>query len=366
MSMIFEDVSSEGVVNHIVIKDIHFTKKHNVDHVFAITDNATVNNFLNYSFLHWENSTFDTFEQVKDKDSVAIDIGSWIGTTAIWLAKNFSHVICIEADNESIKHLKINLKLSNCKNTTICENPISNTCSDLIFGPRNTGSWNVLNNSTSYLKSVSDSVHDYTKKCVTLKQVIYNYASDLNKISFIKCDIEGGECTILEDIFCYCLSSGASCYISFHLVWWLPGYNLDNFATYFKYFDCYDITKKIDDPSEYIKKEPFGSLLFRPRQSQSTEKIKKIHPSVLISSYKDLEQLEKFISEIKKFTNDIVIVSNENITTLPYFIIQNCDKDQIKKDKFVKYLLENDCIVFDADKISQLLEMPEELNKLMS
>jgi len=324
-----------------------------------------VNNFLNYSFLNWEYATFATFEQVKDKGGVAIDIGSWIGTTAIWLAKNFDHVICIEADNESIQHLKINLKLSNCKNVSICENPISNTCSDLIFGPRNIGSWNILNNSTSYLKTHSDSVHDYSKKCVTLKQIMYNYAIDLkNKVSFIKCDIEGGECTILEDILCYCLNSGASCYISFHLTWWQNGYNLDDYVIYFKHFDCYDVSKKIDDPLQYIKKDPFGSLLFKPRQINLTEKIKKLNQSVLITSYKDFEQLEKIISEIKKFTNDIIIISNENITSLPYFIIKK-EKETEKSENFIKYLLDNGSIVLDSGKISQLLESPEELiNKL--
>jgi len=45
----FENVNSQGITENIVIKDIYFVKKHDVDHAFAITDNMMVNNFLNYN-----------------------------------------------------------------------------------------------------------------------------------------------------------------------------------------------------------------------------------------------------------------------------------------------------------------------------
>lgn len=350
---------------NLIIKDIHFLKKQNIDHALAITNNEMVNCFIRDTFAGWENVTFDTFDLVKNKDTIAIDIGSWIGTTAIWLSKNFSNVICIEADNEAINHLKVNLLLSNCRNVLICENPISCDCSNLIFGPRNNGSWNVLNNSTSHLKVESDSIHDYTKKCITFKQIIYNYVHDLNKkVSFIKCDIEGGEDCILEDIFCYCLINDATCYISFHLNWWRSANYLDIISIYFKYFDCYELIKKIEDPLSHIKSDPFCSLLFRPKML--TEKIRKINRTILISSYKDISELELILVEIRKFTNDIIIVNDDDtIDMLPYFILKD-NQTNTKRDNFIKYLLMNGCIVLSANRISQLLENPQELNIVMT
>lgn len=354
-------MSFEGI--DLLVKDIYFAKKLGVEHAFAITNNAMVNNFLNYNFLSWEDATFLTFDMIKDPNGIALDIGSWIGTTGIWLSKNFSNVICVEADNESIAHLKVNLKLSNCKNALICEAPISSDCSNLIFGPRNNGeAWNILNHSTSHLKSVSNSVHDYTKKCVTLKKILYDYVYDLNKkLTFIKCDIEGGEDSILEDILQYCLHNDCSCYISFHLNWWRPKYCLDKFSEYFKCFDCFELKKCIDDPLKQIKLDPFGSFLFKRKQGVNPNEISRINQSILITSYKNLEELEKIVNEIKKFTNDIIILSSEDVEDrFPYFIIKESNE---KSTNFINYLKNTGSIEFDSTKISSLLENPEDLEK---
>jgi len=343
----------------LVIKDLHFVNKQNIDHTFAITDYEVVNNFVKYNFFHWESQTFETFELVKDKNSIAIDIGSWIGTTGIWLCKNFNNVICVEADNESIKHLKVNLKLSNCRNVSICEAPISNMCNNLIFGPRNVGTvWNTLNHSTSYLKEISDSVHDYNKKCITLKKILYDYVGENlwtndKRVAFIKCDIEGGEAAILDDIFYYCLINNVSCLMSFHLIWWPSNYTLDKYEFYFKYFDCYDVNKVINDPINHIKKDPFCSILFRPKIIH--EKIIKINPSVLISSYKNIDELKKIINKINKYTNDIIIVGDSNETDLndlQYFVLKDTNND--KKIKFIKYLTDGGSIVLDDITIENL------------
>lgn len=344
----------------LVIKDVHFVKKFDIEHAFAITDSEYVNSFVMHTFHHWEHYTFETFEMVKDKEGVAIDIGAWIGTTGIWLSKNFSNVVCIEADNESIKHLKVNLKLSNCKNAVVCENPISNDCSKLVFGPRNAGgAWNNLNHSTSYLKAVSDSKYDYTKKCMTFKQIIYNYTYDMDKkVTFIKCDIEGGEDVILDDIFHYCLTTGASAYISFHLVWWKRCVDLQKYVPYFKYFDCYELYKQVDDVLTHVRKDQFCSILFRPKlstEAQGLTAVKKINPTVLITSYKDIEELQKILPEIRKHTDDIIIVSTTDqavLDELPYFILKEAGT---KQDRFIKYLIDNNCIVFDSNKITELL-----------
>ncbi len=174
--------------------------KKNVAYTFVPFDEAT-DNFAKNVFQDWEKETFDIFDQVKDPNGIAIDLGAWIGTTAIWLSKNFNHVIAVDADQISLKCLKNNLEASNCFNVTICSQPIAKNSDYFIFGPRG----KVLNESISCLKNESNNTNDYQIKGLTFKQLIddfiYMNAEITNKkISFIKCDIEGGEENILEDI----------------------------------------------------------------------------------------------------------------------------------------------------------------------
>ena len=347
----------------LVIKNIHFVRKQNVDHAFAITGNEMTDNFVSRMFIGWENYTFTTFEEVKDPNGIALDIGAWIATTAIWLSKNFSNVICVEADNESLKYLKVNLKLSNCNNTVICDAPISKDCSNLVFGPRNSGGWNVLNNSTSHLKNASDSEHDYTKRCVTFKQIIHDYVVGTGKkLSFVKCDIEGGEDCILDDILHYCLKNNTNAYISFHLNWWKPGNpSLEDLSKYYyEYFDCYECGKLIVDPVNHVKKDPFCSILFKPKNNGLIN-VKKINKSVLITSYKDLDELTRIVDEIKKFTHDIIIASDEKLEDkFPYFILKSSDK----KNQFVQNLTNTGSLLLDSGKITELLGNLDSLSTL--
>jgi FkbM family methyltransferase len=360
------------IVSDLVIKDIYRVKKYNVDHAFALTDCQPVNVFLKQHFHSWESLTFETFQLVKDQNSTAIDLGAWIGTTAIWLSKNFGNVICVEADNESIKHITVNLQLSSCNNAIICGAPIAADCDNLIFGPRS-DTWNFLNNSTSYIKDKVDSVHDYKKRCTTLKKIIYDYALELdNKVSFIKCDIEGGEAPILDDILYYCLINNVSAFLSFHVIWWNSNYKLEDFAHYFQYFDCYNVTVPIADPLKYIKQDPFCSLLFKPcpgllhEPKQLTDKIKKINPTVLITSYKSTNELEQALTEIKKQTNDIIILSDDKtiVDKFPYFILDNTNPS--KREKFIKFLQENNCVVLDAEKVSLLGSEPSSIKNIIA
>lgn len=75
--------------------------KNNVLHKFVPVDKST-DNFVKNIFPNWETDTFFIFDLFKDKNSVAIDLGAWIGTTSIWLSHNFHHVVAVEADKISL------------------------------------------------------------------------------------------------------------------------------------------------------------------------------------------------------------------------------------------------------------------------
>ena len=222
----------------------------------------TTDTWIKNVFPHWEPETFDVFDLVKDSQGIAIDIGSWIGATTIWLSKYFLHVIAVDADKVSVVCLENNLKASGCSNFTICNNAISDKNIDVIFGP---AGGQKLNDSMSLIKDQVYSPDDYIIKAITLENLlnatIYNNEQlKSKKISFIKCDIEGGEENIIQELLSFAYQNKINIYLSFHLDWW-KAKDITRFENLFKNF-------KNNCPNaniyEYLKKDPFGSVLFEP------------------------------------------------------------------------------------------------------
>ena len=240
--------------------DVISNNKKDVLHQFVRFDPPT-DHFTQYVFQNWENETFDVFEEVKDKESIAIDLGAWIGTTAIWLSKNFHHVIAVEPDSRSIECLRQNLAASDCPNVSICERPVSNSSHKVIFGPQGAE----LNQSISCIKNRADNAKEYAVKSITFKQLLYDYIfanDDLRnrRVSFIKCDIEGGEENILEDVLHFAYNNKCKVYMSFHLGWW-KSKKITDFEHLFKHFKT---PIPGNDVCAYLTNNPFGSVLLEP------------------------------------------------------------------------------------------------------
>src|ERR1700679_1912117 len=82
--------------------EVFIIEKKGVIHKFLKADKEN-EYFVVDDFPVWENETFDVFDQFKDDQGIAIDIGAWIGATTIWLSKNFHHVLAIEANTGAIQ-----------------------------------------------------------------------------------------------------------------------------------------------------------------------------------------------------------------------------------------------------------------------
>jgi FkbM family methyltransferase len=241
-------------------------EKRNVVHKFVKMGGGWVDDFTATLFKTWEEDTFDIFEMVADKNGVAIDIGAWIGTTSIWLSKNFSHVIAVEADKESIIFLNKNLKASECTNVTVCNKALTDTNGIVFFGPRSSIS-DSLNFSTSYVKNEQSSKNDFAVPSITLDQFMKQYINENNgirdrKITFIKCDIEGGEESILKDVLNYANINNCRVWMSFHYTWW-KNKKITDFKSELANF--YAICPK-GDVCEYIQNNPFASVLLIPKR----------------------------------------------------------------------------------------------------
>lgn len=289
--------------NYIVVE------KKGVVHKFVPFDRAT-DYFTSIVFHNWENETFDVFDKVKANEGIAIDIGAWIGTTAIWLSKNFHHVVSVEADNISLQCLQKNLTASECFNVSVCDKPILDTTRDVIFGPRG----NVLNESISYIKDVSDNEKDYVKKSITFKQMIHDYVyanESLNghKIAFIKCDIEGGEENIMEDVLHFAYNNKCKVFMSFHVSWWTSK-NISNFASLFEYFDTSYSCPPVQNLCNFIRDHPFVSILFEPRENAGVL-VKQNMPAVIIG-YNQLTFIRNMVNQLEKYTSDISVIDNNS------------------------------------------------------
>ena len=218
-SIVFAHVETFGEAAEEFIS----VEKGHVLHKF-MRGNSWVDDFTENRFEFWEDDTFSVVEVTKDKDGVAIDLGAWIGTTSIWLAKNFFHVIVVEPDKESLIYLEKNLQASACENVTVCSKAISGTGEQVLFGPR-VDMDNALNVSTSRIKRESDSQYDCSMPSLTFEQIIHDYwraneKINKHKVTFIKCDIEGTEEAILEDVLRFSLENKCRIWMSFHLDWW--------------------------------------------------------------------------------------------------------------------------------------------------
>lgn len=279
--------------------------KRGILYQFVPYDSASIN-FAQGAFSEWEEETFDVFEMVKDPEGVAIDLGAWIGATSIWLSKHFSDVIAVDADRVSLECLKLNLEASDCRNVTICDRPVYNKTQKIIFGPRG----NILNESISFIKSQSDRAVDYSAKTITFNQLLHNYVYRNDqirskKISFIKCDIEGGEENILEDVLYFAFHNQCKVYMSFHLGWWTSK-KIQDFAYLFPFFKA----SCPGDVCEYIQQHPFDSILFEPIET-TVPFIKKNIPVVVIA-HNQATFIKNMVSQLEKFTSDIIVVDNNS------------------------------------------------------
>jgi len=240
--------TSNTITNYIENKYLKIYKN---NELFLVENDETNLNFVFWKNIYsqWENDTFHVFDRYLSQDKVFIDIGAWIGTTAMYGERKSKHVYCIEADNISLHDLSLNLK-TNCTNYTVIDKAIYNVDSKVKFGKNIHLGNSKMNDSTSHIYT-DDTVSDdyYIKDTITIHNIIKTYKINIHEISLIKVDIEGGEEHILHDLFDLRIKYDVPLYISFHYSWWNDK-NLDRFS----FLTC--------DNKNQIITYPFTSILF--------------------------------------------------------------------------------------------------------
>jgi FkbM family methyltransferase len=236
---------------------IHNFNKSGAEYTFDSLNNTNISNFdwfmgsLNGG--NWEPETFNTFHSVQDKNKSALDIGGWIGPTAIWLSQHFKSVVVVEADNIALCALKKNLETSNCNNVTIIDKPIySESGLNLWFGVNGFRSGG-LGESTSQLR-VEKKNNDAALTTISLSDILDEMGRE--NLGFIKVDIEGGEEHIIPQLFTEASKIECPIWLSFHVSWW-NDMNVERYLDYFKMS-----TVDTDILINTLKNTPICDILF--------------------------------------------------------------------------------------------------------
>lgn len=156
--------------------------------------------WTSYANNLWENSTLDIFDEFIDLHSDYLDIGAWIGPTALYGACKSRNAYAFEPDKLAFEKLKINkeLNLQLEKKLHIFNYGIGKCTQKVKFyvGEGATSTSSVLSN--KYNKD-----NFYYVDFIDIKTAIEQNNIEKEKISFIKIDIEGGEYEVLPSIISY-------------------------------------------------------------------------------------------------------------------------------------------------------------------
>lgn len=248
--LIYINTDKISTIKSQTIQDINenYEKVNKNDEFFFINKNDENITYWRDVYFNWERKTFDILDRYLSKDKILIDIGAWIGSISMYGSRKSKYVYSVEADNRAYKDLCLNMK-NNCDNNyTLINKAIYNVDDTFVnFGKNKYLSNSKLNDSTSQIYLNNDDTNDYKIETISVNRLIKDV--DINDISIIKVDIEGGEEFILNDLLELYSKHKIPMYVSFHYDWW---HNKD--------LNRFDLLT--DENKNHIIRFPFGSILF--------------------------------------------------------------------------------------------------------
>lgn len=145
----------------------------------------------------WEPETFDVFDRFIDDQTTFLDIGAWIGSTALYGAQRAKETHAFEPDPIAFETLQSNT-VANATSSWAKSLKLHNAAMGSEEGFLQIGNPNEAGNSMSSAL-FTDGAHSWKVKCLDISKFIQdNRLSD--KRLFLKIDIEGGEYALLPEI----------------------------------------------------------------------------------------------------------------------------------------------------------------------
>lgn len=155
----------------------------------------------------WEKNTFTIIDRYVNSDSICIDLGAWIGPITLYTARRCKLIHSIEPDIIAFRQLMRHSKL-NSSNIRLYNHAISDYDGRITLGcETNLGSSTTRINQTKNLFDVD---------CWKLSTFCTN--NKIDKVDFIKIDVEGCEEFIFNDVDFF-VKYKPTVYIQLHNFW---------------------------------------------------------------------------------------------------------------------------------------------------
>jgi FkbM family methyltransferase len=220
----------------------------------------------------WETTTFDVFDTHLDAETVFLDVGSWIGPTALYAATRVRRVVCVEADPVAASQLRRNIALNPelASRIEVIEKAISPTHGTVRLGAR-TGRGDSM--SSVLLASGGD---HWDVPSITPAELLAKAGADAKKV-FVKVDIEGGEYALMPHMTPLASLPNVKFLVAFHPRF-LPQQGLQRWVSamylssrvfrFFKGFNFTRVKKHTIQPLRFVTAlNQFGLAFYPARHS---------------------------------------------------------------------------------------------------
>lgn len=163
--------------------------------------------FFDTNYVGWENETFSVFQRFAP-GKVALDIGAWVGPTALWLGKVATKVVALEPTEAAFTELCKNLAVNADLHGKVTAVNAAMDASDRKASMSNKG-----DSSDRVLGSL---IEVQTKSIDSLRKEY----PELEQVGFVKIDTEGYERIIVPALESFFKEKKPTAYVSLH-----PQYN---------------------------------------------------------------------------------------------------------------------------------------------
>ncbi len=156
----------------------------------------------------WEPYTIEIFSRYLKEDDICLDIGAWIGPTVLFASQLCRQVYCFEPDPHAFRKLLANIQLNAIPNVTAINKALYRDESVIGIGTEQDAGGSM----TSILDANSET--HFRVETTTLAKFVEMWG--VEKIDFIKIDIEGAEYELIPSILKELKEFRPTIYLSLH------------------------------------------------------------------------------------------------------------------------------------------------------
>ena len=163
----------------------------------------------------WEPRTFDVLRSLVRPEHVYVDVGAWIGPTVVYAATRSRQVYCFEPDYVAYRYLLWNIELNQLRNVVPFHCALGRT-----RGIRRMASvGQPLGESLTRFVDLQPPDSETTGRPIDVPCMSWSdwlELSGVDRVDFIKIDVEGGEFELLPTMKDYLAEHKPAVYLSLH------------------------------------------------------------------------------------------------------------------------------------------------------